>query len=84
MPANRGDKFNDRAAAAAAAKKALIENFRAKPPADDPAVQARAAERRAIAEARGEKTVRSMPRSSISRSWLVSIVSRISSSLMTG
>ena len=56
MPANRGDKFNDRAAAAAAAKKALIENFRAKPPADDPAVQARAAERRAIAEARDVRT----------------------------
>ena len=32
--------------------------------------------------ARGEKMVRSLPRSSMSRSWLASIVSRMSSSLM--
>lgn len=38
----------------------------------------------AMKEARGEKTVTSMPRSSISRSWLVSSDSRIWSSLMTG
>ena len=38
----------------------------------------------AIADARGENRVTSMPRSSISRSWLDSIVSRISSSLMDG
>jgi hypothetical protein len=37
-----------------------------------------------MAEARGENSVTSMPRSSISRSWLDSIVSRISSSLMVG
>ena len=34
--------------------------------------------------ARGENSVRSIPRSSISRSWLPSIVSRISSSLIEG
>ncbi len=38
----------------------------------------------AMADARGEKTVRSMPRWSISGSWLVSMVSRISSSLIVG
>ena len=32
--------------------------------------------------ARGEKTVRSMPRSSISRSWLASMLARISSSVI--
>lgn len=48
----KGDKFGDRAASAAAAKKALIEGFKAKPAADDPTVLARQAERRAIAEAR--------------------------------
>ena len=37
-----------------------------------------------MAEARGEKTVRSMPRSAMRRSWLVSIVSRISSSEIVG
>jgi hypothetical protein len=38
----------------------------------------------AIAEARGENRVTSIPRSSINRSWLDSIVSRISSSLIEG
>ena len=37
-----------------------------------------------MAEARGEKIVRSIPRSAIRRSWLVSIVSRISSSEILG
>lgn len=49
----KGDKFADRAAAAAAAKRALVDSFKAaKPAADDPAVLARQAERKAIAEAR--------------------------------
>ncbi len=53
MPAFKGNKFEDRASAAAAAKRALVENFKAaKPAPDDPAVLARQAERRAIAEAR--------------------------------
>ena len=37
-----------------------------------------------IAEARGEKTVRSIPRSRISRSWLPSTEERSSSSVMSG
>ena len=38
----------------------------------------------AMADARGEKIVRSAPRSLIRRSWFASIVSRISASLMSG
>ena len=52
MSGFKGNKFVDRAEAAAAAKKAMLEKFRAKPAADDPEVLARAAERKAIAEAR--------------------------------
>ena len=52
MAAFKGSTFKDRATAAAEAKKALMESFRARPPADDPAVLARQAERRAIVEAR--------------------------------
>lgn len=52
MSGFKGSKFTDRADAAAAAKKAMLEKFRAKPAPDDPAVLARAAERKAIAEAR--------------------------------
>jgi hypothetical protein len=37
---------------AAKAKQQILEKFRARPPADDPTVVARAAERKAIAEAR--------------------------------
>ena len=48
----KGSTFKDRREAAADAKKALVERFKARPPADDPAVLARAAERRAIQEAR--------------------------------
>ncbi len=61
MSGYKEGKFSDRAATAAAAKKALIEKFKAKPAADDPAVLARQAERMAIAEARdaraGERKV---------------------------
>jgi hypothetical protein len=49
------NNFNDRAAAAAKAKQALIERFKAMPGPDDPAVQAAAAERKAIAEARDKR-----------------------------
>ena len=52
MSGFKGNKFTDRAEAAAAAKKAMLEKFRAKPSPDDPAVLARAAERKAIADAR--------------------------------
>ena len=51
----KGSTFNDRRDEAAAAKKALVERFKSRPPADDPAVVARAAERRAIAEARDKR-----------------------------
>ena len=42
----------DRQTAAANAKKAMLERFRARPPADDPAVQQRLAAQKAIIEAR--------------------------------
>ena len=48
----KGSTFEDRRNAAADAKKALVERFKARPPADDPEVLARAAERRAVQEAR--------------------------------
>lgn len=48
----KGSTFEDRRASAAEAKKALAERFKARPPADDPEVLARAAERRSIQEAR--------------------------------
>ncbi len=61
MSGFKGNKFTDRADAAAAAKKAMLEKFHAKPAPDDPAVLARAAERKAIADAReiraGERRV---------------------------
>lgn len=52
----KGSTFTDRQEAAAAAKQALVERFKSRPPADDPAVLARAAERKAIAEARDKRT----------------------------
>jgi hypothetical protein len=52
MGAFKDNLFNERQAASANAKKALLEKFKAKPAPDDPAVLARAAERLAIAEAR--------------------------------
>ncbi|HEV7415384.1 DUF6481 family protein [Tianweitania sediminis] len=47
--------FNDRQKAANEAKKAMLERFKAKPAEDDPAVQARKAERQAIVEARAKR-----------------------------
>jgi len=55
MSGYKGTNFNDRAKAAAAAKQAALEKFRAKPAPDDPAVLARQAERQAIAEARAQR-----------------------------
>lgn len=52
MAGFKGSKFTDRAEAATAARKAMLEKFHAKPAPDDPAVLARAAERKAIVEAR--------------------------------
>ena len=48
----KGNKFTDRQSASAEAKRSVLAKFQARPPADDPAVLARAAERQAIAEAR--------------------------------
>ena len=47
--------FLDRRAAAATAKKAALERFRAQPGADDPAVAERQRARRAIVEARAAR-----------------------------
>ena len=52
MCALKIDHFNDRQAASAKAKKALQEKFLSRPGPDYPAVQARLAEQKAIAEAR--------------------------------
>lgn len=52
MPAFKHADFNDRASSAAKARQALIEKFRARPGPDDPAVQAKIAERMAVAAAR--------------------------------
>ena len=48
----KGDKFQDRAATAAEARKKLAERFKQAPKPDDPRVLALAQERRDIAEAR--------------------------------
>lgn len=48
----KGDNFRDRATAAAEARKAQMERFKAAPKPDDPRILALAAERLAIAEAR--------------------------------
>lgn len=47
--------FADRRQSAEEAKKALLEKFKARPAADDPAIQARIAERKAVAEAREKR-----------------------------
>ena len=48
----KGDKFQDRAATAAEARKKLAERFKQAPKPDDPRVLALAEKRRDIAEAR--------------------------------
>lgn len=52
MAGYKGSTFNDRQAASATAKKAVLEKFRSRPGPDDPAVQERLAQQKAIAEAR--------------------------------
>ena len=49
--------FSERRNAANAAKLALLERFKAKPAADDPAVLAKQAERQAVLEAREKRAV---------------------------
>jgi hypothetical protein len=51
-PAHARTNFDDRISAAAAAKQALLERFRAKPTVGDPAWEEKQAELKAIAEAR--------------------------------
>lgn len=51
----RHKDFNDRRDDAANARKAMLERFKARPPADDPDLLAKQAERVAIAEARSER-----------------------------
>jgi hypothetical protein len=51
-PAHARTNFDDRLSAAAAAKQALLERFRARPSADDPTEIARQAALKAISDAR--------------------------------
>jgi hypothetical protein len=55
LPASKHDTFADRQSTAASAKQALLEKFRTRPAADDPAEIARRAERARIAEARAAR-----------------------------
>ncbi len=55
MAAFKGSTFKDRAETAAQAKKALLEAFKTRVPADDPAFKARQEARRAVAEAREQR-----------------------------
>ncbi len=55
MPKFSFNNFSDRQAAAAEARKALLEKFKNRPAEDDPVVQARKAERSAILKAREER-----------------------------
>ena len=50
------DTYDERISASASAKKAMLERFKARPGPDDPEVQARKAERAAVARARDERT----------------------------
>src|SRR5687767_9714087 len=52
MSAYKNDSFSERLTAAANARKATFERFRARPAPDDPAVLERQAARKAIADAR--------------------------------
>lgn len=52
MQTLKGSHFDDRRAAAEAARKALLEKFKARPDENDPAFRAKLEERRVIAEAR--------------------------------
>jgi hypothetical protein len=55
LPKFSFNNFSDRQAAAAEARKALLDKFKQRPSEDDPAVQARKAEREAILKARQER-----------------------------
>src|SRR5215217_4977486 len=51
-PADKNANFGDRMNAAAAARKAMLERFHARPSPDDPAVQEQQAARKAVSDAR--------------------------------
>lgn len=55
MSAFKGNNVTDRLQAQAAAKRAMLEKFQARPKLDDPEVQARMAEQVARAKARDER-----------------------------
>ncbi|MBB2962134.1 DUF6481 family protein [Methylobacterium sp. R2-1] len=55
MSFTKQNSFDDRRQDSASAREAMLARFRARPANDDPAVQARVAERRAIAVARDER-----------------------------
>ncbi|MFD1355298.1 DUF6481 family protein, partial [Methylorubrum suomiense] len=55
MSFTKQNSFDDRRQTAASAREAMLARFRARPTQDDPVVQARQAERRAIAAAREER-----------------------------
>lgn len=54
-PDLKDQKFDERASTSVAAKQAMLERFKSRPPADDPAVLARRAERESVARARTER-----------------------------
>ncbi|KQQ14981.1 conserved protein of unknown function [Methylorubrum extorquens] len=55
MSFTKQNSFDDRRQDSASSREAMLARFRARPSNDDPAVQARQAERRAIAVARDER-----------------------------
>ena len=55
MKGFKGDNFGERLNRAAAAKQSALKNFNSRPPADDPAVLARAEARRELVKAREER-----------------------------
>jgi hypothetical protein len=52
MRGHKDKKFGERLSTAADAKKAMLDKFRARPPADDPSVVARQEARQAVSDAR--------------------------------
>lgn len=56
MNQSKDNQFTDRLETAAKAKESMLARYRARPPADDPAVVARQTERQAVIRAREERT----------------------------
>lgn len=55
MNPSKDNQFSDRLETAAKAREAMLDRYKARPPADDPAVVARQAERQAVIRAREER-----------------------------